>query len=118
MPGDFSSGARLEIRITPSDVGKRVSVRQLVKVTDGHPTFADTVGVLASWDTGVVCVTRRTGETVRINEEALVAGKVVPPAPVRRGRSVPVVTAAKTCSGVASTSNSRTISNGWDMSAP
>ncbi|WP_443034037.1 GNAT family N-acetyltransferase [Streptomyces sp. CA2R106] len=94
MPGDFSSGVRLEIRITPADVGKRVSVRQVVQVTDGHPTFTDTVGVLASWDTGVVCVTRRTGETVRIEEEALVAGKVVPPAPARRGggTGVPAVT--------------------------
>jgi GNAT superfamily N-acetyltransferase len=70
-------------------VGKRVSVRQLVKITDGHPTFTDTVGVLASWDAGVVCVTRRTGETVRIAESALVAGKVVPPAPVRPARPAP-----------------------------
>ncbi|WP_443057020.1 GNAT family N-acetyltransferase [Streptomyces sp. NBC_00669] len=98
MRGVFSSGARLEIHITPADVGKRVSVRQLVEVADGHPMFTDTVGVLASWNTGVVCVTRRTGETVRIEEETLVAGKVVPPAPERRdrGRSrpgVPAVTA-------------------------
>lgn len=93
MPGEFSSGARLEIRITPADVGKRVSVRQLVEITDGHPTFTDTVGLLASWDAGVVCVTRRNGESVRIVESVLVAGKVVPPAPVRRGAGVPVVTA-------------------------
>jgi GNAT superfamily N-acetyltransferase len=93
MPGDFSSGARLDIRITPADVGKRVSVRQLAEITDGHPTFTDTVGVLASWDAGVVCVTRRTGETVRIAQSVLVAGKVVPPAPVRRGSAVPAVMA-------------------------
>jgi GNAT superfamily N-acetyltransferase len=93
MPAEFSSGARLEIRINPADVGKRVSIRQLAEINDGHPTFTDTVGVLASWDEGVVCVTRRGGETVRIAEEALVAGKVVPPAPVRRGGRVPVVTA-------------------------
>lgn len=92
MPGDFSSGARLTIRITPADVGKRVSVRQLIEITDGHPTFTDTVGVLASWDAGVVCVTRRTGETVRIAESALVAGKVVPPARARGGLRVPDVT--------------------------
>ncbi|SEN53134.1 GNAT family N-acetyltransferase [Actinacidiphila rubida] len=93
MPGDFSSGARLEIRITPADVGKRVSVRQLVEIADGHPTFTDTVGVLVSWDGGVVCVTRRTGETIAIAETSLVAGKVVPPAPKRRTRGVPEVTA-------------------------
>ncbi|MCL2552315.1 MAG: GNAT family N-acetyltransferase [Actinomycetia bacterium] len=93
MPGDFSSGGRLEIRITPADVGKRVSVRQLVEIVDGHPTFTDTVGVLASWDADVVCVTRRSGETVRIARASLVAGKVVPPAPRRRARGVPEVTA-------------------------
>ncbi len=92
MPADFSAGARLEIRITPADVGKRVSVRQLVAITDGHHTFTDTVGVLASWDGGVVCVTRRNGQTARIPQEALVAGKVVPPAPARRGGRVPAAT--------------------------
>ena len=85
MAAEFSSGGRLEVRITPADVGKRVSVRRLIEINDGHPTFTDTVGVLTSWDEGVVCVTRRTGETVRIAESALVAGKVVPPAPARRG---------------------------------
>lgn len=93
MPGEFSSGARLEIRITPADVGKRVSVRQLLEIADGHPTFTDTVGLLVSWDAGVVCVTRRTGETVRIAEDSLVAGKVVPPARERRVKGVPDVTA-------------------------
>lgn len=92
MPADFSAGARLELRITPADVGKRVSVRQLTEITDGHPSFTDTVGVLTSWDKGVVHITRRTGETVGIAESALVAGKVVPPAPVRRPAAVPAVT--------------------------
>jgi N-acetylglutamate synthase len=89
MPGDFSSNVRLELRITHADVGKRVSVRQLVEITDGHPTFTDTVGFLASWDAGVVSVTRRSGQTVHIPESSLVAGKLVPPAPVRRVRPVP-----------------------------
>jgi ribosomal protein S18 acetylase RimI-like enzyme len=92
MPADFWAGARLELRITPADVGKRVSVRQLTEVADGHPTFTDTVGLLASWDEGVVHITRRTGETVRIAESSLVAGKIVPPAPVRRGTAVPEAT--------------------------
>jgi GNAT superfamily N-acetyltransferase len=92
MPADFSAGARLELRITPADVGKRVSVRELTEPVDGRPTFTDTVGVLASWDEGVVYITRRTGENVRIAESALVAGKVVPPAPVRRTPAVPRVT--------------------------
>lgn len=95
MPVDFSGGARLEVRITPADVGKRVSVRQLTAIVDGHPTFTDTVGVLASWDEGVVYITRRTGESVAIAASALVAGKVVPPAPVRRPGGVPVVADAE-----------------------
>ncbi|WP_433892261.1 GNAT family N-acetyltransferase [Streptomyces sp. CA-111067] len=90
MPAEFSAGGRLEVRITPADVGKRVSVRRLLTVVDGRPTFTDTVGLLESWDAGVVSVTRRTGETVHIAESSLVAGKVVPPAPARRAPRVPV----------------------------
>jgi N-acetylglutamate synthase len=92
MAADFSSGARLEIRITPADVGRRISVRQVIGTTDGHPMFTDTIGVLASWDAGVVCVTRRTGQTVRIPESTLVAGKVVPASPARAGARVPACT--------------------------
>jgi ribosomal protein S18 acetylase RimI-like enzyme len=46
--------------------------------------FTDTVGVLTSWDDGVLLITRRDGESVRIPESRLVAGKVVPAAPARR----------------------------------
>ena len=46
--------------------------------------FTDTVGVLTSWDDGVLTITRKDGESVRFAESALVAGKVVPPAPARR----------------------------------
>lgn len=81
---EFSLGARLEVRITAADVGRRVSVRRLREgaVTDGR--FTDTVGVLTSWDEGVLTITRKDGESVRFAESALVAGKVVPPAPARR----------------------------------
>src|SRR5690606_30254699 len=37
-----------------------------------------------SWDDGVLVITRKSGETVRIAESSLVAGKVVPSAPARR----------------------------------
>ncbi|MFF8830270.1 GNAT family N-acetyltransferase [Streptomyces sp. NPDC015131] len=81
---EFTAGGRLEVRITPSDVGKRVSVRRLSD-PGAHPEkFTDTVGVLTSWDEGVLLITRRTGEAVRIPESSLVAGKVVPAAPARR----------------------------------
>ncbi|NUK26476.1 GNAT family N-acetyltransferase [Streptomyces lunaelactis] len=81
---EFTGGGRLTIRITPVDVGKRVSVRCLIGSGGGVEKFTDTVGVLTSWNEGVLLITRRTGETVRIAESSLVAGKVAPAAPARR----------------------------------
>lgn len=81
---EFTAGGRLEVRISPSDVGKRVSVRRLSDTGARPEKFTDTVGVLTSWTGGVLLITRRTGETVRIPESSLVAGKVVPAAPARR----------------------------------
>ncbi|MFJ8748335.1 GNAT family N-acetyltransferase [Streptomyces sp. NPDC102441] len=81
---EFTIGGRLEVRITPADVGKRVSVRRVADGPSEGPKFTDTVGVLTSWDDEVVSVTTRSGEVVRIAESALVAGKVVPAAPARR----------------------------------
>nr|WP_152778080.1 GNAT family N-acetyltransferase [Streptomyces spongiae] len=83
-PVEFSTGARLEVRITTADVGKRVSVRQVDEDAPKGEKFTDTVGVLTSWDDGVLVITRRTGERVRIPESSLVAGKIVPAAPARR----------------------------------
>ncbi|MFE2290431.1 GNAT family N-acetyltransferase [Streptomyces sp. NPDC059452] len=81
---EFTMGGRLEVRITPADVGKRVSVRRRSEGGGAGAEFTDTVGVLTSWDDGVVAITRRSGESVRIVESSLVAGKVVPAAPARR----------------------------------
>ncbi|MFD5329167.1 GNAT family N-acetyltransferase [Streptomyces sp. NPDC127092] len=81
---EFTGGGRLEVRITTADVGKRVSVRYVTEPGDPGGAFTDAVGVLTSWDDGVLLITRRTGEAVRIAEPALVAGKVVPAAPARR----------------------------------
>nr|WP_206312342.1 GNAT family N-acetyltransferase [Streptomyces sp. 196(2019)] len=77
-------GGRLEVRITPADVGKRVSVRRRSAGGGSGAEFTDTVGVLTSWNDGVVAITRKSGESVRILESTLVAGKVVPAAPARR----------------------------------
>ncbi|MDT0493527.1 GNAT family N-acetyltransferase [Streptomyces griseus] len=81
---EFTIGGRLEVRITPADVGKRVSVRQRSEGGGAGAEFTDTVGVLTSWDDGVVSITRKNGQSVRIPESSLVAGKVVPAAPARR----------------------------------
>jgi GNAT superfamily N-acetyltransferase len=81
---EITGAGRLEVRISPSDVGKRVSVRRLTDASDGPGKFTDTVGVLTSWNDGVILVTRRSGEVVAIDASSLVAGKVVPDTPPRR----------------------------------
>lgn len=81
---EFTTGGRLEVRITAADVGKRVSVRRLNDSVRSPERFTDTVGELVSWEGGVLRITRRTGETIEIPERTLVAGKVVPAAPPRR----------------------------------
>ncbi|MGW2296333.1 GNAT family N-acetyltransferase [Streptomyces violaceorubidus] len=81
---EFSAAGRLEVRITAADVGKRVSVRRLSEAGVAGEKFTDTVGVLTSWTDGVLLITRKSGESVRVAESALVAGKVVPAAPARR----------------------------------
>lgn len=72
------------MRITSADVGKRVSVRYVTDSAEPGEKFTDAVGVLTSWDAGVLLITRKSGESVRIAESALAAGKVVPAAPARR----------------------------------
>ncbi|MBX7547579.1 GNAT family N-acetyltransferase [Streptomyces sp. NPDC004232] len=81
---EISAAGRLVVRITPDDVGKRVSVRRLEAPGAGSEKFTDTVGVLTSWTDGVLMITRRNGESVRIAEASVVAAKVVPAAPARR----------------------------------
>ncbi|KQX71309.1 MULTISPECIES: GNAT family N-acetyltransferase [unclassified Streptomyces] len=81
---EISAAGRLEVRITTADVGKRVSVRCLTEAGTAGGKFTDTVGVLTSWDAGVLVITRKSGESVRVDASSLVAGKVVPPAPARR----------------------------------
>ncbi|MER5790965.1 GNAT family N-acetyltransferase [Streptomyces sp. NPDC001980] len=82
---EISAAGRFEVRISTADVGKRVSVRRLAGNGLTGEKFTDTVGVLTSWDDdGMLTITRRDGETVRIPESALVAAKVVPAAPARR----------------------------------
>ncbi|MGW3686818.1 GNAT family N-acetyltransferase [Streptomyces sp. NPDC005125] len=81
---EFTMGGRLEVRITPADVGKRVSARRRSEGDAAGSKFTDTVGVLTSWDAGVLSITPKSGESVHIAESSLVAGKVVPSAPVRR----------------------------------
>lgn len=72
--------ARLRVRITPDDVGSRVSVR----LADEAGGYTDVVGHLEAWADGQLRVRRRDGEVATLSEADLVAGKVVPPAPPQR----------------------------------
>lgn len=73
---------RLTVAITPADVGRRVSIRRALP--DGR--LGDVVGVLQTWSDGVLTVRRRDDSVVEIAESALVAAKIVPPAPPPRRR--------------------------------
>jgi hypothetical protein len=76
--------ARYEIRITPDDVGRRVSVRARIPAAPGQPSTTDTLGVLRSWEEGVLRIERRDGSTVEIAHADLLAGRIIPPPPARR----------------------------------
>lgn len=70
--------------LSPADVGCRVSVRR--RLPDGR--LGDVLGVLTAWTErtaarpGALRIQRKDGTTVTVAEDALVAGKVVPPPPV------------------------------------
>lgn len=78
-------GGRLVHRITPEDVGRRVSVR-LRLPGDG---FTDIVGVVESWSDGVLTLRRRDGSAVEVEESSVAASRVVPPVPPRRRGGAP-----------------------------
>ncbi|WP_425528030.1 GNAT family N-acetyltransferase [Yinghuangia seranimata] len=70
-------------RITPGDVGRRVSVRRLLGPPGEAPVYGDVVGELSDWTDGVLTITRKDGTVTRVAEHTLVAGKVVPAVPTR-----------------------------------
>jgi ribosomal protein S18 acetylase RimI-like enzyme len=67
--------ALLAVRITPADVGRRVTVRHRT----GGGLLTDVVGHLRSWADGGLLVERRTGEVVAVPARDVVAAKVVAP---------------------------------------
>lgn len=71
---------RLVHRISPKDVGHRVSVR--IRLPGGG--FTDIVGVVESWADGVLTLRRRDGSTTEVEESTIAASRVVPPVPPRR----------------------------------
>lgn len=74
----------MAVKITTSDVGRRVSVRSRL-ADPGGPRHTDTVGYLRDWSEGTLRIERRDGSVVSVEEATLVAGRVVGAPPRRRG---------------------------------
>jgi GNAT superfamily N-acetyltransferase len=73
------AGFALVVSISPRDVGARVSVRR--RLPDGG--MSDAVGMLLRWADGTLAVARKDGTVTEIAESTLLAGKRVPPPPLR-----------------------------------
>ena len=82
--------ARYVVRITPADVGQRVSVRYwrdgAAERGPGEPALTDALGELEAGEDGWLSIRQRDGHLVTVDEQTLVAGKTVPPAPPRPDR--------------------------------
>ena len=77
---------RLEVRLTPGDVGQRVVIRWRRPAPGGREEVADVLGVLEEADAGSFTVRTADGELVVVPAGRALAGKVVPPRPARRRR--------------------------------
>jgi hypothetical protein len=76
---------RLEVRLTPADVGKRVVIRWRPGPADSTQ-MTDVLGILEQADAGAFAVRTRDGNLVVIPAERALAGRVVPPPPPARTR--------------------------------
>jgi ribosomal protein S18 acetylase RimI-like enzyme len=78
-----TGGVRLARVLGPEHVGRRVVVRRTLP--DG--SAGDLLGELVAWGGGRLTVRTRDGREVVVEESAMLAGKPVPPPPVRRPRA-------------------------------
>ena len=74
------AGVRYCLTLGQDDVGQRVVLRR--RLPDGR--LSDVLGVLSRWDDDVAGVRSRTGEETVVARADVVAGKRIPPPPVRR----------------------------------
>ncbi|MBA2575570.1 MAG: hypothetical protein H0V05_02845 [Euzebyaceae bacterium] len=70
--------SRYVVRISPNDVGRRVTVRARLRGAEGEPAATDTVGVLRSWADGLLEIERRDGAVTTVAEADLLAARVIP----------------------------------------
>jgi hypothetical protein len=80
---------RLVVRLTAADVGRRVVIRWRRPGPDGGEQVADVLGILEEADAGSFTVRTRDGQLVVVPAGRALAGKVVPPPPVRQRRAGP-----------------------------
>jgi len=81
---------RLEVRLTPADIGQRVVIRWRPPGPADSKQMTDVLGILERADDQSFAVRRtRDGQLVVVPRERALAGKVVPPARPRRRRDGP-----------------------------
>ena len=80
---------RLEVRLTPADVGQRVVIRWRRPSPGDGEQIADVLGILEANDPASFAVRTSDGALVVIPAARALAGKVVPPAPQNRRRADP-----------------------------
>jgi hypothetical protein len=81
---------RLEVRLTPADVGQRVVIRWRRPAPGDGESIADVLGILEEADAGSFAVRTSDGKLVVIPAGRALAGKVVPPPPARQRSAGPV----------------------------
>jgi len=70
------------VHISAADVGSRVALRRVLD--DGREGLGDVLGELLSWSAGTLVVRTADGAEVGVEERHLLAGRLIPPRPVRR----------------------------------
>jgi 8-oxo-dGTP pyrophosphatase MutT (NUDIX family) len=74
--------ARAVHRVTPEDVGQRVSIRHLVVTgATSAPRPTDVVGRLLGYEGAVLALVDRQGQLALVDEAAIVASRVIPAHP-------------------------------------
>jgi N-acetylglutamate synthase len=80
---------RLEVRLTPADIGQRVVIRWRRPGPGDGEVVTDVLGILEEADTASFAVRTSDGTLVVVPARLALAGKVVPPPPARRRRAGP-----------------------------
>lgn len=75
--------ARHTDRLSPADIGSRVSVRHLADATDADPRPSDVVGRLIGHDGEVLLIVDRHGQLHVVPTTDILASRTVPPHPRR-----------------------------------